>query len=324
MVTVADKLVDVLKKVVAKPKTIAKSKVASLPTCVDIQTKGKLSTVEMERTYWDNKYETLTCQLDTEARVQREGSHLFKFKEIHAHVAVVHLLNDDDEIVKYYKVDAHCRGHVWEKGLSDARPTHVMAVIHKVYSMEEAKSIYNMYDSRKAVERSHHRIQSAMRENSLKLNTGWLRIGKFMSGLDVATSGDKDVVGVIARFKTELKIFDGINPKARYFSSGVTAAALVSFKGSKGSSAIEFWRRFNDKDFITSEVSSFDPVFVLHNTLDERRRDKRMTGNANLKAIAALAAYLCQYSIEGRTEALPMTLDNPQLTFDNFKKMHSA
>jgi hypothetical protein len=291
MVTVADKLVDVLKKVVAKPKA------KEYPEPVRF----------MGMTYQIVSREDWTAiaphprQRDTELRAPK-SRHLHTFKNSHANVSVVRLLSDDGEIIKEAKVDAHTRCYIWQRGmlLTGQAPEAVYVTTHEVYSEDEFENLYYTFDALDAVERNHEKIQGYMNNYGLQLYTAWLRLGRYGSAVSMASKGlvpSNDKEAQVKLFGQELLAIDALGTHQRMWTRGITAAALVTLADNP--EAIGFWRLYDEGVFVEPTNScDGDAVWALHETIrafgDMKRQGHLVAGD-----IATIACYLCNSWLTG-------------------------
>lgn len=256
-------------------------------------------TVEMSPAAWaivlDNPR-----QRDTEARARR-ATHLLTPHPSHCKVNMAELPDG-----RRYKLDGHTRSLLWKQGQVRA-PDVLYVDVWNCRSLEEAKNLYSTFDSKMAVETTSDQIYGAKKEADIEFESAHLKNGRFASGMAFAHlflhgQGETrriNTYDLVRQWKAELKLLDRCLPTPRRFHTGITAAALLTFRR-YGEDALDFWSRFAAGGGVKSN-GVVDPVQALEERMERRRGENRLGGATNIQGICGIAISAYERDRHGET-----------------------
>lgn len=238
-------------------------------------------------------------QRDTVGRAKR-AKHLREYHPTHGIVYAARLKNG-----VMFKLDGHTRDFLWSAG-EVKPPANINVTIFQVETIEDVKSLYEMFDSRKAVKTANDGVCGAFREVGLSPETPWISKGGVSAAIKMArnvTLGKTgspngiDIGEAVGVLREEIIQLDSILPKRNKFSTGVVLAALLTFR-KDGLEAAMFWRAYNENGGVKDARGS-DGVDALSRLHDSMRVAKRLGGGGNVLNIAskALSAYQAYKSV---------------------------
>lgn len=192
-------------------------------------------------------------QRDTLARSKKPAVKraLSILKQVHLEVAIAELLKDCTYYgVKYKKgwrgvVNGNTRALFWKTGKSDKIPTTVNVTTYFVNTMEEARDIYNTYDSPDATESRQEKlygiinglydydaISSKVQKGQIltALNLACYYFDPVKYGSKTTSRVIKDLPFVTKEYIEEIKAFDKICTSDTYWDQALVCAALMSLK----------------------------------------------------------------------------------------------
>ena len=185
-------------------------------------------------------------QRDTEAHAKK-AKHLRTYDPVHRFVNMARLPDG-----RMFKLDGHTRSYLWQRG-EVAGPATLFVEVYLCDDEAAAKRLYSKFDSQAAVETGADKIVGAAREQGLTFTSPMLRAGRYGSAVKrlymytTKSWGDwssaQFVYDAVGFYRDELKRLDAINPQPAAFTSGVTMAALATFKR-RGAEATKFWTNY--------------------------------------------------------------------------------
>ena len=211
---------------------------------------------------------------------------------------------------RYYKVDGHTRGYLWEQG-ELPRPDHLHVTLYPVASRAELDALYEAFDTSTAIRTGYDQVLAGFRDCGLQLQSKRLRQGFLNDALNIALRGatrelqdhhlpELDVYRAVAVFKPELELLDGIDPQPLPFYSGVVAAALIGLTLFSPKRVLDFFGKLNRGEGNRKNGRS-DPVDAVLIVVERMNMEK----NA---ARTSLQSELCGRTLRG----LLTWLDGPK------------
>lgn len=228
-------------------------------------------------------------QRNTERRAQAALKWLGQPSPTHCRVAMA-VLNDG----RRFKLDGHTRALLWYRRQAP-EPQQLIVDVYLCPNIERVKTLYDELDSVNAVKTPADAVTGAYREHDLQLSNRFLAGGGLKSGLKasyracVSTCGDFDINHAVGLFKPELLALDRTEAAARWFKSGLVAAAVITLAASKGG-ALRFWAAYAAGEGMKCE-GRMDAVEALRDRVLRIRDDKRLPSGG------AYVAILMQYGI---------------------------
>lgn len=236
-------------------------------------------------------------------KIRFEDKHLRVFKPAHLMVSAA-VLPDG----RIFKVDGHTRCLAANKGVaSHLKAMTLKMELYSVDSIEEVKRLYDTFDSRASVKTVQHSLQSAFKDQGLKLITPWIENGMIASSLTAAYRHFARVNGLsmnatkdqqVDAFKDAIILFDAIEPKQKKFVIGLGAGALLAFI-KHGSIAADF---FSDLNTSGGSEDGFerDAARMLVEYINEQRQRGLMTGDSNNQNHIGMTLACFKRSLSGR------------------------
>lgn len=239
-------------------------------------------------------------QRDTAAHAKR-ATHLLTPHPSHCKVNMAELPDG-----RRYKLDGHTRSFMWVAG-TVAAPALLYVDVWHCRTLEDAKHLYSTFDSKSAVETTADQIFGAKKEANIVFESPHLKAGRFASGMTFANTflhGQIETrrintYDMVAMWKSELYMLDRCKPTARRFHTGITAAALLTFRR-YGEDAVEFWTRFAAGAGKKAE-GIVDPVQALEERMERRRGESRLGGATNVQQICGIAISAFERDRHGET-----------------------
>jgi hypothetical protein len=217
-------------------------------------------------------------QRDTETRAYTKKTRkmLEKLLSVHLEVSLIELIKDCTFYGKKYKkgsrfiVNGNTRRFYWLNGMSDKIPEKVYSKIYLVQDMEEAKAIYNTYDSPDATEKTQEKFYGILsgvygyQPVSTKVTKGVILTAlgyacKLLNNqkfVDVESRPKAEVLPIIiGEYIEEIKMFDRLVQKDGQWDSALTCAALMILKKyGNHPRAIEFLQRIESRKKNTEQA----------------------------------------------------------------------
>ena len=251
--------------------------------------------IEMSVEDWINVPDN-PVQRDT-ARRARKAKHLHVLDPVHQEVRMARLPD-----ASCIKLDGHTRALLWNGGLAHEniqpkRPEYVVATVYECQTREDAKRLYDKFNSRASVKTWQDEVQGAHRELDLHFESSLLRAGRY--GMAVRSlyellyrvayqTTPTFTRRCVEEFAPELRFLDRCVPSKADFPVAVTMAALATIRDS-GSPAVEFWDRYA-KDAGYKGDGERDPVQALRETVQTAREQKRLSKQFYLELMGPAAA----------------------------------
>lgn len=215
-------------------------------------------------------------QYDTEQHA-RSAEHLKCLEEIHRYVNIARFLDGS-----YMLIDGHTRQYMWQNGLTDFKPSTVIATVWPCVNEDAARELYTRFDNEKAAEKGVHRIQGAIKENSLQFQSSMLRRGKFGTAVKEAfwilhgnVQKPPPEYTLVPYWQRELLLIDSVGVTETRFKSRTLTAAFLTFAGFDKDIAMPFWEAYAQDDS-RKNGKRFDAVFAFEQILDPFKLAKIM------------------------------------------------
>lgn len=208
-------------------------------------------------------------------------AHLRTLKPEHLLVAMI-----ESDLGRIEKIDGHRRAFGWKNGLL-AQPEQLILKVYKVKDSDfnaESVRLFRSYDSKCALKTNNHNIQGALNFYRINLKTPWLANGSFSSMMNLAAKtfpkAPKDPRERVDFFRSELELFDGIEPKQSRFPIAFGAAALLFLRKYK-TAAVPMLRDHNEELNAVRDHRGSNPQFLLDNFLESERKAGTLPGAKN-------------------------------------------
>lgn len=184
------------------------------------------------------KLPPIFCQRNHELRASKVAKEIAKnpFLGTGLEIALVEYPNGNREIA-----NGNTRLYIWENfdefGVNV--PSHLFVTTYKVDNKQEAKRIYDSFDSMTATDNSKHKIQGIYRTLGLNFSDRTISTGTIGKGITYACDGyvdedgetlnGKEMLKNIANFREELLVLDkiGLGGKALKGQPTIAAALMV-------------------------------------------------------------------------------------------------
>lgn len=241
-------------------------------------------------------------QRNTEDHARR-AKHLREPHPAHAFVNAAQLPDG-----QFVKLDGHTRSHIWQTGDVEAPPVLTVGVWH-CNSVEEAKDLYTTFDSRAATESTNDQLFGAKRDNRVEFQSELLGSVKFTNAMRSASDalfgsskgGISTPYTLLEYWLPELKLLDSVAPSRTKFTTGVTAAALVTLRR-YGPEIADFWQAFasNAGTKLGDEmdaVQAFTERLIL---LRKKASGGGFASRAGTQTIIAIAVSAVEAHLSGR------------------------
>lgn len=249
-------------------------------------------------------------QRNTELHAKEIKPYLLEAKSTHWTVNIAEF--SDGSLMK---LDAHTRALLW-KNKEIPVPPFLLAVMHPVKDIEEAKLLYTHFDSQQALEKQAHKVFGAFRESKFTPTSSLLVQGSITHALRMAYSvlqgqavsrandgtGEKakktvkaasaTVYDMIPAFAYELAALDGLGLRTGQLPSGLVAAFLLSFRR-YGHSVTPFWTAYLAKEGKKGN-GRMDAVQALTEIILTRKNNKAY-GGANNAEVCGRALMCIEY-----------------------------
>ena len=186
------------------------------------------------------KISPIFCQRNHVLRAKKVAKEIAKnpFLGTGLEVALVEYPNGNREIA-----NGNTRLYIWENfdEFGVDIPSHLLVTTYKVTNKEEAKRIYDSFDSMTATENSKHKIQGKYRQLGLNFSDRTISTGTIGKALtygcagyvdeDGETLSGKDMLKNIVNFREELLVLDSIGLGGKALKGQpIIAAALMVLK----------------------------------------------------------------------------------------------
>ena len=185
------------------------------------------------------------------------------------------------------KIDGHTRDILWMDGSLGSPPDgKVSVILIDVDSIQEAKDLYDMLDSKRAVKTPNDIIFGACRENGFRLTSPLLKSCRFSNQLRLADAGKfggRDVYELVKSWKPYLKALDALGLPSKY--TILIAIMLIAVKRDGANVAGPFFVGLS-KDLGQKESGGkMDGIEALSRHIDLRRAEGKTAGYENLSDI---------------------------------------
>lgn len=220
-------------------------------------------------------------QRDTEAHAKK-AKHLRTLHEVHKLVNMAVLPNGDR-----VKLDGHTRAYMWANKLS-AIPDRVVANVWECGTLDDVRNLYSTFDNRDAVESASDQLFGGMRDAKMVFTSPLLKHRQFKESLKLATAmvyqdRSSSVYDQLELWRPELTLLDKANPTKFRFSTGVTAAALISF-ARYDEDILPFWKDYS-AGAGTKMGEEMDAVQALDERISMMRGARKLAGGSNYRFI---------------------------------------
>lgn len=212
-------------------------------------------------------------------------------------------------------IDGHTRQYLM--GLQKIRqPVYMNVIMITVEDLKKALELYTHCDSVEASETSTQKAIGAMRELKMKPKYPMIQKGYFLSAL--AKAGAKgDIYKRVSDYKNELMVCDELKISRTNVTTGIFAAMILTIKENEVL-ARTFWEAYLDNRQVSDGVRH-DGVGILMQEVATRRREARITGDANITDLAKIALWCYTEWCAGRKHSV--AIHNPErITFSDFVK----
>lgn len=156
-----------------------------------------------------SKLEPVFCQRNEQLR-KRTTSKLLKKRFLPTTLEVALARYPDGDLVI---LNGNTRQAIWKDGLLP-KPPKIFATIYDVKNDDDAKALYNTFDSSAAVETTKHKLQGVFRTNNLSFDSPKIQKGSIVKPLQYASADNPDIQDpknffeVVPYFKDELLALD--------------------------------------------------------------------------------------------------------------------